>query len=1024
MKKVIIAAAILTISQVFSQTQDFKRAPNSYIFDVTEALDNNYGGIYIPVKKAYEMWNGYDYLKINGSVQPVPSGTLSASMYWEDNPGLVTDVTLLQAANPADSKIKVSLDSHKKGNAVIAFKVNDEIFWSWHIWATDNPSYGVSYGQGYETDANMQPVSIEYMDRNLGAVGNNFTGNNWDKSGGLMYEWGRKDPFPPLVNKDGYFYELNGEAGNLKHKSVDPLNTIPEKIREFNEIEKNIAYSVKNPLTYIINTDASGNWFSSSRYKVNGTDVTNYVSWDLWGDNTKGKHSNANSSSTALKNDSRSYELKSELDPCPNGWRVPSYYGRVTQNNNLSPWGRKGNWNNDDPSYSQIKPNQAHPTLDGVKVYPGLGMDFTNAYYGQRNMGIMPVSGGYVYYPNSSAPNAPAGIMFQDNMANGATWSATYGYDGARVFSMVSDHFRTNTSVGLHGIWINQTHPTRSGNAVRCMKDPNLALIGNFATEYFFVANNAPELKDGLYQPNSFVVSGHSALKIPVKKAFAVHQKYFADSPAITGNLLVKVLWTTSPSLITKVTVQPNPVPAEGHINVEFLPGEVGNAVVTLYSSDAPENALWSWHIWVPDSDPSIYTENYVTENTLPANGNFVNPTASKLPPISNVFMDRNLGAISKMPVTADITLANAAKGLHYQWGRKDPLPTFSNGTVIYKGTDLGENLTQLNFQQIDQTDYENMHTEEFSQYASGDPQKNRRVIDHIQHSVAKPLNFLYHQGTGTLYDGGSHQNDLSQVRDWVLNERNQSPERWGHADEKSVFDPCPHGWRVPDASFTHLYTGSKGNSPWYSGYSNDAYGKPGVIQDQWQNVENFYNGEIIGNLGWVFKKNNYTIGNFPADGIRGELGGKDISYQRSGVWTASLADRATGYALAMQFQGNKMQTGTGVYPQAAMGVRCARDFSVRLGKPKGNFDMVFKNAPKNNVVQPVTAKIAVAENGSVLHVEGWEGNYQIFDQSGRLLLQGKVSNGQIGIGVLNAGMFIVRFADDNKEQNLKFIKK
>lgn len=101
----------------------------------------------------------------------------------------------------------------------------------------------------------------------------------------------------------------------------------------------------------------------------------------MWSDNAKGGNSNANSSSTVLSKESRTYELKSELDPCPNGFRVPSYYGRVTQNNNLSFFGRKSNWSNDDPTVlAKILPNDLNTSLDGIKVYPGLGMDFTNAY--------------------------------------------------------------------------------------------------------------------------------------------------------------------------------------------------------------------------------------------------------------------------------------------------------------------------------------------------------------------------------------------------------------------------------------------------------------------------------------------------------------------------------------------------------------------------------------------------------------------------------------------------------------------
>ena len=71
---------------------------------------------------------------------------------------------------------------YKEGNAVIAAKdASGTILWSWHIWLTDQPE-----GQEYYNNAGTM------MDRNLGA-----TSATPDDVGalGLMYQWGRKDPF-------------------------------------------------------------------------------------------------------------------------------------------------------------------------------------------------------------------------------------------------------------------------------------------------------------------------------------------------------------------------------------------------------------------------------------------------------------------------------------------------------------------------------------------------------------------------------------------------------------------------------------------------------------------------------------------------------------------------------------------------------------------------------------------------------------------------------------------------------------
>lgn len=1015
---------------LYSQSSIGAKAPNSYIYDVELAQSNNYGGIEIPVLKAYEMWANYEYLKSGGSPTPIPTGVQSATLYWEDVPGLVKEVNIISASEPINSKIKVAINNGKgKGNAVIAFKVNGTIYWSWHIWVTDNPENGVVYQQNIETDIDGNLITVQYMDRNLGATSDSFLGNQWQKTGGLMYEWGRKDPFPPLVYKDSYYYEISGEVGVLKHQQIAPGNTIPVQVRPFDEIEKNIRYSVNNPLTYIVNTDSGGNWFSNSRYKV-AAPSPEYVTWDLWSDNSEGKNSNGNSSNAQLRNESRSYELKSELDPCPNGWRIPSYYGRETQNNNLAFFGRKNSGVNDDADINnrQIFPDAINFHLNGVKVYPGLGIDFTQAQGGNRNLGMISLSGAYVYYPNPVAPTAPVGAIFQDNAANGGLWSSTFGYDGARIFSVISDPFRTNTTVGLHAIYNNLTNPTQAGNAVKCMRDPNLSKIGDFATQYF--AAEKENYTEGLDNPNSYIVLENRSLQIPVNKAFAVYNQYLSDHEMLPhSNLTAKVMWTSNINLISKISVQQNATDIKKSlISVEVSKGQIGNAVVSLHSGDVNGPAIWSWHLWVPSDDPTANPIVYTTEKPLPVTYNFVNPTTSKLPPIKTFFMDRNLGAES------NVLESGRANGLHYQWGRKDPLPQFMNQQSIYvfkPKLPLAPNpLTGLNeedgkkssgnvftasgYESLNATAYDDLYTDSYSDFGSDNNNESNKIQDNLRYAVGNPMRFMYQPGIGSIYDGGNHYgNDLSKVRDWISDKRNQADNRWGHADKKSPFDPCPEGWRVPDVSFTNLYTGSKGSSPWYNGYKNDAYGKAGVIQDQWHDIANFYSG-TADNSGWKFENPLFPIGNFPKDGIRGELGAKMVTNDRSGVWTASMADFNTGFALAMQFQGTEMQTGTGVYPQAGMSVRCAKDEKRFLGVP-------FDKKPNENIGIPQENKLTVhPENNEVnvypnpfkdqftIKATGVQ-SVELYDLGGKLVLKSTVENGNVTADKLLKGIYIVK---------------
>ncbi|WP_312766227.1 hypothetical protein [Epilithonimonas sp.] len=343
---------------------DYTLAPNSYIFYKDGVLPDGTktDGLYIPVAKAYQMWDHGRYMQNDaGLFTPVSeNGQQSATVFWEDVNGLISSTSIVGAGK--DAKIKIIIDKTKgEGNASIALKVNGVIYWTWHIWVTDDPADGAVYGQGFETNVLNQAFIPKYMDRNLGATNAHFLGHNWHKSGGLMYQWGRKDPVPSLQYKDGTFYEVTGDIGSRRH-AYATLQSSPISIKQrgidtgTNNINGNIRYSINNPIDIISHASNDGTWFSNQEYKINNSNPDLIETWDLWADNRKGLHSNASSGNATVATDSRSYELKSEYDPCPNGWRVSSHYGRNTVNNNLNPLGRKNSGVNDDTNipYSQI----------------------------------------------------------------------------------------------------------------------------------------------------------------------------------------------------------------------------------------------------------------------------------------------------------------------------------------------------------------------------------------------------------------------------------------------------------------------------------------------------------------------------------------------------------------------------------------------------------------------------------------------------------------------------------------------
>ena len=117
------------------------------------------------------------------------------------------------AADQCRIYCRVSPAAKGGGNGMIAaYDANDAILWSWHIWVTDynpdatgnetvlEPSTKRKQKYAYRNDISSLPM----MDRNLGAL-EGYTSVPADeiaksRTNGLHYQWGRKDPFPPLRN--------------------------------------------------------------------------------------------------------------------------------------------------------------------------------------------------------------------------------------------------------------------------------------------------------------------------------------------------------------------------------------------------------------------------------------------------------------------------------------------------------------------------------------------------------------------------------------------------------------------------------------------------------------------------------------------------------------------------------------------------------------------------------------------------------------------------------------------------------
>ena len=211
----------------------------------------------------------YKFKTVKGNSSESVGNVASASILWETFGTSTTPecLDLIKAVDYENGYIAFqTADTFKEGNAVIAAKdANGTILWSWHIWLTDQPQ-----GQVYYNNAGTM------MDRNLGAT----SATPGDVGAlGLLYQWGRKDPFL-------------GSSSISSDTLANSTITWPSAVSS-DSSTGTISYATANPTTFISYNYSNYDWYYT------GSSSTDNTRW-------------ATSEST-----------KSIYDPCPSGWRVP-----------------------------------------------------------------------------------------------------------------------------------------------------------------------------------------------------------------------------------------------------------------------------------------------------------------------------------------------------------------------------------------------------------------------------------------------------------------------------------------------------------------------------------------------------------------------------------------------------------------------------------------------------------------------------------------------------------------------------
>ncbi len=209
----------------------------------------------------------YKFRTVRGNSNESVGDVKMVNLLWETFGGMMTPAAcdLIETTSYKDGYAAIKVpENFKEGNAVVVAKDGSgEVLWSWHFWlASESPKE-----HAYANNAGI------LMDRNLGSLS---TEKGNPKGFGLLYQWGRKDPFPGSAT-------LNGSG--MAKTTAKVYATISSAT------DGTIDFSIKNPSTVILSDGRSTDWLYDG-----GTSSVDNTRWQ---------------------------SAKTIYDPCPPGWRVP-----------------------------------------------------------------------------------------------------------------------------------------------------------------------------------------------------------------------------------------------------------------------------------------------------------------------------------------------------------------------------------------------------------------------------------------------------------------------------------------------------------------------------------------------------------------------------------------------------------------------------------------------------------------------------------------------------------------------------
>lgn len=315
--------------------------------------------------------------------------------------------------------------------------------------------------------------------------------------------------------------------------------------------------------------------------------------------------------------------------------------------------------------------------------------------------------------------------------------------------------------------------------------------------KYSFPMVYGNAIKNGAANTSSYT-STYPASEYIFHKFWGVSE---INSSYITGANDAKVLWTSTPDIVSDVTINGSNV--EFKVNKDKM--KEASVIIGVTSNTlGAYNVLWSWHIWITSKDVIDTSKDYFMREPLGfRHTKWQGTTYEKDRNVRLTFTQTRTGKTAQVVFTQKAAaLVREGQAMYYQQGRKDPLYPSNGMSLQSTGTDPnGYNRGMLPFWAVRMP----LIMARYRTYDPNDPGigKGEANGDWMW------INFT-NQNDGTkFYSDAQHATYFNL---WDVN--NCVGYRNPDAFVKTVYDPSPAGFRVPRLDeFTKINNGNNGKA-------------------------------------------------------------------------------------------------------------------------------------------------------------------------------------------------------------------